>query len=183
VADAAAPAAEDLVMEQKVTLHYTESLPPNLVRYGDALLAGRFLGGRCPSCQRVYVPNRGFCPLCAILMTEEHELDVSDRGVVASYTVVAPVRYYGQTKTEPFVFASILLDGTSTVLRGQDVTGIPIDEVHSGLRVAAGWLPEGERNLEGLSPRGPGSLEGCVTSFAATGEPDASEDTYRGYEF
>ena len=177
-----APAAEDLVMEQKVTLHYAEPLPANLERYGDALLAGRFLGGRCPNCSRVYVPNRGYCPMCAVLMTEEHELDVSDEGLVASYTVVAPVRYYGQTKTEPFVFASILLEGTSTVMRGQDVTGIPIDDVHSGLRVAAVWVPKANATSRACRPRR-GLAGRCVTSFAATGEPDASEDAYRGYEF
>jgi hypothetical protein len=170
-------------MEQKVTLHYSEPLPPNLARFGDALLQGRFLGGRCPACQRVYVPNRGYCPLCAVLMTEDDELAIGDKGVVASYTVIAPVHYYGQTKTEPFVFASILLDDTSTVLRGQDVTGIPHDEVHAGMRVAAVWLPESERTLEGMSARGGAGLEGCITSFAPTGEPDLGEGSYRGYEF
>jgi uncharacterized OB-fold protein len=181
--DGAAVSESDLVMEQKVTLHYREALPPNLARFGDALLGGRFLGAKCPACDRVYVPNRGYCPLCAVLMTEADERDVSDRGVVASYTVIAPVRYYGQTKTEPFVFATVLLDGTSTVLRGQDITGIPIDQVHAGLRVAAGWRPGPDRTLDGLSARGGASLEGCISSFSPTGEPDLPEDAYRGFEF
>jgi hypothetical protein len=175
--------AEDLVMEQKVTLHYSESLPPNLVRFGAAIMAGQFLGGRCPSCDRVYVPNRGYCPMCAVLMTEADELALGDKGVVASHTVITPVNYYGQTKTEPFVFASVLLDGTSTVLRGQDITGLPLDQVHDGLRVGAVWTPEAERNLEGMSARGPASLEGCVSSFAPTGEPDLPSDAYKGFEF
>jgi uncharacterized OB-fold protein len=175
--------AEDLVMEQKVTLHYSEPLPPNLGRFGDGLLAGQFIGARCPSCQRVYVPNRGYCPLCAVLIPESDELTVGDKGVVASYTVITPVPYYGQTKTEPFVFASILLDGTTTVLRGQDVTGIPIEAIHAGLRVGAVWLPAEARTLEGLSARGGASLEGAISSFAPTGEADLSEDAYLGYEF
>jgi uncharacterized OB-fold protein len=175
--------AEDLVMEQKVSLHYSELLPPNLVRFGEALLDGRLLGGRCPSCGRVYVPNRGYCPMCAVLMPESVEFEVGDKGVVASHTVITPVHYYGQTKTDPFVFASVLLDGTSTVLRGQDVTGVPIEQVHDGLRVAAVWQRPADRTLEGLSARGGTSLEGCITSFAPTGEPDLGEDAYRGFEF
>jgi uncharacterized OB-fold protein len=175
--------AEDLVMEQKVTLHYSEPLPPNFVRFGEGLLAGKFIGARCPSCGRVYVPDRGYCPLCAVMMSAADELEVDDKGVVASYTVITPVNYYGQTKTEPFVFASILLDDTTTVMRGQDITGIPTEQVHAGLRVAAVWLPPEERSLEGISARGGASLEGSVTSFAPTGEPDLSEDAYRGYEF
>jgi hypothetical protein len=171
------------VMEHLVTLTYREELPPNTVRFGEALIDGRILGQKCPICGRVYLPPKDFCPLDVIVLGPENDVEVADHGVVTGFTIVTPVRYYGQTKTEPFVFASILLDGTSTVLRGQDVTGIPIEQIHAGLRVAAVWLPAEERNLDGLSARGGTSFDGCITSFAATGEPDASEDTYRGFEF
>ncbi|MGI8493070.1 MAG: Zn-ribbon domain-containing OB-fold protein [Acidimicrobiales bacterium] len=114
------------VNEQLVTLTYREVLPPNVVRFGETLVAGRFLGGRCPECKRVYVPNRGFCTLCLVPVVARDEIEVTDKGVVASFTVITPVRYYGQTKTEPFVYASVVLDATSTPLRGQDISGVPI---------------------------------------------------------
>jgi hypothetical protein len=171
-------------MEQLVTLHYQDLLPPNVVRFGEALLDGRLVGARCPVCSRVYVPNRGLCSLDVVTLGEEHELEVSDKGVVASFTIVTPVRYYGQTKTEPFIFASVLLDGTASPLRGQDVTGIPMDKVRAGLRVQAVWKPLAERTSEGLIARATGSsVEGSIASFAATGEPNLGPESYRGYEF
>ncbi len=173
-----------VVMEQMVALHYKEVLPPNVVRFGEAMLAGRFLGGRCPSCQRVYVPNRGFCTLCVVPVGADDELEVPDRGVVASYTVITPVRYYGQTKTEPFLYASVVLDGTSVPLRGQDITGVPIESVRAGLRVEAVWLPPDQRSFEGLSARGAGvDLEGALSGFRATGEADLPPSSYQGFEF
>ncbi len=171
------------VMEEKVTLHYAEPLPPHLARFGEALLSGQFLGGRCPQCARLYVPHRGYCPLCVVRIREEDETTSGDIGVVASYTVITPVRYYGQTKTEPFVFASVLLDDTASPLRGQDITGMPHDKLRAGLRVRAAWAPESERNLQGLNPRGGFGIEGCVRSFEPTGEPDVPAEAYRGYEF
>lgn len=176
--------AEPLVTTELVTLHYAEMLPANVVRFGEALVAGRFLGGRCPQCQRVYVPNRGFCSLCVVSIGPDAESEVGDRGVVASFTIIAPVKYYGQTKTEPFVFASVLLDGTASPLRGQDITGLPHEQVRAGLRVQAVWKPRDERDFEGLTARGgASSIEGAVTSFAPTGEPDLDRDSYRGFEF
>ncbi|MGH8921659.1 MAG: Zn-ribbon domain-containing OB-fold protein [Actinomycetes bacterium] len=176
--------ADPLVTTELVTLHYRELLPANVVRFGDSLVAGKFLGGRCPACQRLYVPNRGFCSLCVVPIGPGDELEVGDRGVVASFTIIAPVKYYGQTKTEPFIFASILLDGTSSPLRGQDVTGLPHEQVRAGLRVRAVWKPPAERDFEGLNARGgASSIEGAVTSFEPTGDPDSDRDSYRGFEF
>jgi uncharacterized OB-fold protein len=92
---------------------------------------------------------------------------------------VAPVRYYGQTKTEPFVYASVLLDGASGTLGGQDISGIPADQVRMGLRVAAVWKPVEERSMDGLSARGWGSVAGAITSFTPTGEPDVPREHYQ----
>ena len=170
-------------MEQKVTLRYDEPLPPHLARFGEALLEGRLLGGRCPRCDRVYVPHRGYCPLCVVRINEADEHQATDRGVVASYTIITPVHYYGQTRTEPFVFASILLDGTASPLRGQDVTGIPHEALRAGLRVQAVWQPDGQRALEGLTARGGFGIDGAVGSFEPTGEADMPPEAYRGYEF
>ena len=53
---------------------------------------GRFLGGRCPRCHKVYVPPRGSCPACGVALTDA--VDVADRGTLTSFCVVnVPVEW------------------------------------------------------------------------------------------
>jgi uncharacterized OB-fold protein len=164
--------ADEVMMDDLVTLTYHELLPPHTVRFADALVTGRILGQRCPSCQRVYAPPKGYCLMCVLLLGEGDDVEVADEGVVTGFTIVAPVRYYGQKKTEPFVYASVLLDGASGTLGGQDVSGVPAEKVRAGMRVRAVWKPADERTTEGQSARGWGSVEGCISSFEPTGQPD-----------
>lgn len=178
-----APAKEHLVMEHLVTLTYRERLTANLNRYADNLLEGRILGHRCPSCGRVYVPSKGYCPLCVVATSDADEVEVPDTGTVTGFTIITPVNYYGQTKTEPFVYASVLLDGADTTLGGQDVTGVAHSELRMGLRVKARWKPPAERSVEGMSNRGWGGFGDVVESFEATGEPDAPEEVYKEHIF
>jgi uncharacterized OB-fold protein len=164
--------ADEVMMDDLVRLTYHELLPPDTVRFAEALVEGHILGQRCTSCHRVYLPPKGYCPLCVVLLGAEDDVEVADVGVVTGFTIVAPVRYYGQTKTEPFVYASVLLDGASGTLGGQDITGLPTDQIRAGLRVRAVWKPQAERTTEGQSARGWGSVAGCISSFEPSGEPD-----------
>jgi uncharacterized OB-fold protein len=104
-------------------------------------------------------------------------------GTVTGFTIITPVQYYGQEASEPFVYASVLPDGADTPLGGQDITGLPFDQLRAGLRVRAVWLPLEERRVETISNRGWGGLDGVIRSFEPTGEPDATEDTYREHMF
>jgi uncharacterized OB-fold protein len=169
---------QSLVMEHLVSLTYTEPLTPTLDRYVDALLDGRIVGHKCPSCGRVYVPGKGYCPLCVVETGEADEVEVSDRGTVTGFTIITPVAYYGQTETEPFVYASVLLDGSDAALGGQDITGIPQNEVRSGLRVRAVWKPQGERSAAGVSNRGWGGVGSVISSFEPSGEPDLAREAF-----
>lgn len=180
---AAAGAEPVTMMEHLVSLTYTDELTPNLARFGEALMAGRLIGHKCPSCGRVYVPGKGYCPMCVVQTTEADEVEVADTGVVTGFTIITPVQYYGQEKTEPFVYASVLLDGANGTLGGQDVSGVPLDEVRSGLRVRAVWKPDAERSTDDLSNRGWGSVSGAITGFEATGEPDAPRERYAEHIF
>jgi uncharacterized OB-fold protein len=172
-------ASNAIMMDHLVTLTYVEDLPPNTVRWAESLVDGRIVGQKCPECGRVYVPPKGYCPLDVVVMAGEgYDVEVSDQGVVTGFTIVAPVKYYGQTKTEPFVYASVLLDGASGTLGGQNITGIAADHVHAGQRVKAVWKPVEERTTEGQSARGWGSVEGCISSFEPTGEPDMPREHY-----
>ena len=171
-------ASEPVVVDRLCTLTYTDRLPPVTVRFAEALLDGRLVGQRCPSCGRVWLPGKDYCPIDSIKIPAGSEVEVADEGIVTGYTIVTPVRYYGQTRTEPFVYASVLLRGASSTLVGQEVTGIPIDQVREGLRVRAVWKPRTERTTEGFSPRGVATVVGAITSFEWTGEPDADPSEY-----
>jgi uncharacterized OB-fold protein len=172
-------ADDAIMMDHLVTLTYHETLPPEGVRFAEALIDGRILGQRCTACGRVFVPPKGYCPLDVVLLSEADDVEVADTGTVTGFTIVAPVKYYGQTKTEPFVYASVLLDGASGTLGGQDISAVPADKVRAGMRVRAVWKPPAERNAEGMSARGYASVSGCISSFEPTGEPDAPREHYK----
>ncbi|MGH2684623.1 MAG: Zn-ribbon domain-containing OB-fold protein [Actinomycetota bacterium] len=167
-----------LVMEDFVSLRYEEPLAPNLARFAEALLAGRLVGEQCPSCERVFLPGKGFCALCLVETDERHQVEVSDSGVVTGYTIVTPVHYYGQQQTEPFVHASVLLDGADNALSGQQVMG-PREEVRAGMRVRAVWRPEAERTVDELTNRGWGGVAGVIEGFEPTGDPDAPFEHFK----
>ena len=180
---AAGAKKEELVMEHLVSLTYRERLTPNLNRFVDRLLDGHIIGHRCPKCARVYVPPKGYCPLDVVPTTDADEVEVADHGIMTGFTIVTPVAYYGQEATEPFVYASVLLGGADTPLGGQDIIGIPHDQLRMGLRVRAIWKPKGERRVEGISNRGWGGLGSVVEAFEATGEPDAGPEEYKEHIF
>ncbi len=176
-------AKENLVMEHLVSLTYHERLTPNLNRFVDNLLEGRIIGHKCPNCGRVYVPGKGYCPLCVVATGDKDEVEVVDSGTVTGFTIITPVAYYGQKATEPFVYASVLLDGADTPMGGQDIVGIPHEQIRTGLRVKAVWRPREERTAEGISNRGWGGIIGVVSAFEPTGEPDASEEVFKEHLF
>ena len=70
------------------------------------------------------------------------------------------------------MYASVLLDGASGNLGGQDIVNIPHDQVRSGLRVKAVWKPKNERSAEGVSNRGWGGVASAIDAFEPSGEPD-----------
>src|SRR5262249_41921601 len=166
------PEKASLVMNHHVSLTYEEELTPILERYVDALIDGRIVGHKCPQCGRVYVPGKGYCPLCVVETTEKDEVEVADTGTVTGFTIITPVAYYGQEETEPFVYASVLLDGANSNLGGQDIINIPHDQVRSGLRVKAVWKPNEKRNADGVSNRGWGGVGSAISAFEPSGEPD-----------
>jgi len=76
-----------------------------------------FVGAKCPSCGKVYVPPRRVCGPCFVELTEL--VPVSDEGEIITYTVVSfgfvdPST--GQQKPVPYGYAVIKLDGADTYL-------------------------------------------------------------------
>ena len=54
------------------------------------------------------------------------------------------MQYPGQTETEPFVRAFVLLDGTDVILSYQPVIELPAADVCVGIRVSAVWASPAE---------------------------------------
>ncbi len=162
-------------MDYFMALEFEEIICPVVQRYADGLLAGKIIGHRCPQCELVYVPPRGYCPIDVLETTEADEVELADRGVVTNYTVVTPVQYYGQEETEPFAKVSVLLDEPGGMLSLQDVLEVPVAEVRIGMRLEAVWVPEAERTVAEIGNRW-GGAGGCILGWRATGEPDVSPD-------
>jgi uncharacterized OB-fold protein len=115
--------------------------------------------------------------------TDADEVLLADRGTVTNYTVVTPVQYYGQEETEPFVRASILLDGAGGMMNLQDIVDVPPEDVRVGMRVEAVWKPESERSVDEISNRSWGSAEGCIVGWRPTGEPDLPAEQFLDQAF
>jgi hypothetical protein len=165
-------------MDYFMHLEYRELLCPVVRRYAAALMDGKLIGHRCPKCGLVYAPPRGYCPIDVIETTDADEVELSNQGVVTNYTVVTPVQYYGQEKTEPFAKVSIQLDEPGGSLSLQDVLEIPVEEVRVGMRVEAVWAPPGERNVDEIGNRSFGSAEGAIRGWRPTGEPDVPKEQF-----
>jgi len=165
------------MMDFFMHLDYREPLAPVMVHYAETLEDGRIIGHRCPQCGLVYVPPRGYCPICVVETGDADELTLADTGVVTNYTIITPVQYYGQQETEPFAKASVLLDGGG-ILSLQDVVDCPVEQVRVGMRVAAVWVPAEARTTAEMTNRSAGSAEGCIRGFRPTGEPDLPPEEF-----
>ena len=128
---------------------------------------GKFIGQRCPTCKKVYVPSGGSCPTDGVATNEVVELP--NTGTVTTYCIVN-VPFAGQSVEIPYICAQFLLDGANISFMGL-LQEIPTDEVRMGLRVEAVWVPREE-----LEP----SLS-SVKYFRPTGEPDADYETFKEY--
>jgi uncharacterized OB-fold protein len=178
MAEATTEAPEDVrFMRQLIGLDYTIRTNPVAAAFGAALTEGRITGHRCPSCRRVYVPPKGYCPICVVPTGPDDLVEVADRGIVTSWTVLTPIQYAGQQERSDYALASILLDGADGTLGQQRLVDVALDEITMGLRVAAVWAPPDARSAD---DRGYG-LGSAVEGWRPTGEPDAPASAYQDH--
>ena len=184
-AGTAAPAAEEggpvRFMQQHIALDYVLRVSPIAARFADGLERGVILGRRCPACSRVYVPARTFCPMCTEAMGDDTELEVTDRGTVTAFTILTPIQYHGQQEREDYALASVLLDGADGTVGQQRLVDVPLEQVRTGLRVAAVWAPEDARRGDAGGAMGFG-FGAAITGWRPTGEPDADEGVYAEHQ-
>jgi uncharacterized OB-fold protein len=159
-------------MSHHTAVEYALPEPSALgVHFAEELAHGRIVGHTCPECGKVYVPPRGYCPLCVVETTDADEVPIADRGTITTFSVITPLQYQGQQETEDYVQATLLLDGSDTTIMVTGLEGIAIADVRTGLRVEAVWAPEGERGATAVGIRGVG-LGDAVHGWRPTGEPD-----------
>jgi uncharacterized OB-fold protein len=160
------------MMEYNASITYRNPVPPVNDRLREASRQQRILGQRCPVCERVYAGGRGYCPIDAVELGEEHDVDLPQTGTITNFTIVTPVQYPGQTETDPFARVFVLLDGTDVVLPYQPVVELPVEEVMVGKRVAAAWAPPNDDVEEGGTM---GGAYGHLIGWIPTGEPDVDD--------
>jgi len=160
------------MMDYEASITYTTPIPDSVIRSTAAIAQGKFLGLRCPVCGRTYTGGRGYCPIDAVAMGAQDEVELPHRGVVTNFTIVFPVQYPGQTETDLFSRVHILLDGTDVVLGFQELIDVPNDDIRIGMRVEAIWASEAEmEDDDGSDMR---RIQG-LAGWMPTGEPDVDD--------
>jgi uncharacterized protein len=133
-------------LQYGMRLEYDHSYGPFYGRLFDELATSRrILGVKCPACKAVMVPPRGVCDACHV-RTEEW-VDVQDTGTLKAFSVIH-LEFVGQTRTPPYVYAEIVLDGANTrlihAIGNVDPEKAP-EELWCGMKVRAVWR-------EGVAP-------------------------------
>jgi hypothetical protein len=147
------------------SLQYTYSAGLASSRFLHQVAQKRLVGQRCPMCRKVYVPPRGSCPTDGVPTVEEVEL--AHTGTITSFCVVN-VPFMGTLMEIPYTSGLILLDGSDIPIMHL-IQEVAVEDVHSGMRVEAVWVPDDE-----VGP----TLE-SIKYFRPTGEPDADYETYK----
>jgi uncharacterized OB-fold protein len=164
------PAAEPVeMMDYVASITYRNPVPAATDRAVDASKENRLLGSECPVCKRVYTGGRGYCPIDALELGAENEIDLPQIGTITNFAIVTPVQYPGQTETEPFVRAFVLLDDTDVILVYQPVIELPYDQVKVGQRVSAVWASPAEQTEDAGAM---GGAYGALMGWIPNGEPD-----------
>ncbi|MBL7487566.1 OB-fold domain-containing protein [Frankia sp. AgB1.9] len=171
--DAGSPAQPVELMDYTAAVTYSTPVPVMADRAVAATREQRLIGLRCPACARVYVGgDRPYCPVDALELGPDSEVDLPSTGTITNFIVVEPVRYPGQTETEPFARVFVLLDDTEVVLTYQPVIDLPVGDIHVGVRVAAVWAPKAAP-VDTFS--GIGRPMGSLLGWTPSGEPDVND--------
>jgi hypothetical protein len=151
-------------VEANVSLPYHYVAGDCRARYLHALKDKRILGSRCRKTGKVFVPPV-ICSPESLAPADEFVL-LPGRGVITTFCIVR-IPVIGRALEVPYVAASVALDGADISMYALVQECRP-EEVRMGMRVAAVWKPDGERQ---------GSHED-ILYFRPTGEPDAPRESF-----
>ena len=127
-------------IDYSMTLDYDHSYGHYYGTFFDGVRNDRRLRGiKCSECARVLLPPRGQCDVCFAPTSEW--VDVADTGTIQASSIVH-IEFVGQRLKPPYVYAEIVLDGSSTRLIHM-VGGVDPDKAQTraapGARVKALW--------------------------------------------
>jgi uncharacterized OB-fold protein len=137
-------------LEHEVRLPYQFSTGPIIHRFFEGLKEKRILSNSCPSCGKVLVPPRSFCPLCNGDMSDV--VEAAQEGTVKTWTLVSRGSF-GMPVDPPFIGALVRLDGTDCdllhIVGGLDLSDLAAvaKKLGEGGRVRAVWREEREGHL------------------------------------
>ena len=138
-------------MPTSLKLEYRHARGPYYGRLFDEMqTGGRILGVRCPSCHSTLLPPREMCDICFVKTGTWSE--VADTGVLQAFSIIH-LKFVGQTREPPYVYAEIMLDGAATkiihILDGVDIDTAP-KLLRPGMRVKAVWKKELKGSLNDI---------------------------------
>jgi uncharacterized OB-fold protein len=137
-------------LKHEVRLPYQFSTGPIIHRFFEGLKEKKILSNSCPSCGKVLVPPRTFCPGCNTNMGQC--TDTAQEGSVTSWTLVNS-SFFGMPVDPPFIGALIRLDGTDCdflhIIGGVDMSDFVAarERLAGGVRVRAVWEEEREGHM------------------------------------
>jgi len=149
---------EIALMPSPVRLGYTVTAGKHLTHYLKGFEVKEIRGGRCPECNKIYLPPRGSCPTCGV-PADAHVL-VKDTGTVTTFCIIR-IPFDAAPFPPPYAAVAVLLDGADVPIFHL-LRGIAPEEVRMGMRVRAVWTEE-------LAP-----TASSVKWFEPSGEPDVA---------
>jgi len=157
------------MLHSNISLEYERTPTKAARQYMDGIKQKKLVGHRCSECGRTYLPPRGYCPICVVPTDETGRIEISDRGVVTTFTVIKPDPKVSKSLSERTCRGTIMLDGSSVTTMGE-IKGIDPDEVRSGMRVKAIWADKLTEEDTALL-RGGWGVAG-IRGWEPTGDPD-----------
>jgi len=133
-------------LKHVVRLPHKYAAGPVWTRFYEGLKQGKIYGTKCPRCNKVFVPARGYCPSCHVDMDEW--IEDLQQGEIVSWAFSTSHEFFGMPVKPPFIIALIRLDGTDCNFlhfiggRGLKSAGSIGNEVKTGQRVKAVWNAE-----------------------------------------
>lgn len=107
---------------------------------------GKFFGIRCPQCNRVQMPPRVVCAPCSV--KNEEWVELGNEGVLTGFTIMyLPLTdpTTGEPHEPPFVYGSVRLDGSDSVLDHMiDIEPDP-EKIKVGMRLKVVLRPKEQR--------------------------------------
>jgi uncharacterized OB-fold protein len=128
-----------------VELPHKYAVGKTFTRFYKGLEEKKIFGTRCPSCNKVFVPARSFCPVCQVDAPEW--IEVSQQGQVVSWTY-SDKPYFGAPAEPPVITALIRLAGADCdflhLIGGFDMSDMARvrETVKNGIKVRAVWREE-----------------------------------------